>query len=1043
MAKAPGWGSGDRRFKSSQPDHTMPNSLAQIKSQLNEQQLQAVESIEGPVMVLAGPGTGKTQVLAARIANILEKTDTNPSSVLALTFTESAARNMRERLVSMIGRTGYYVRIHTFHSFAKETIEQFPEFFDLNVSSQALSELERYQFFESIIHELDLKVLKPINQPFFYLHAITKAISDLKREHISPERLQQLIEEDESWLQDNSEEITKGEREKRQRSIAKQQELVQVYQGYQQLLQDKHRYDFEDMINVVVNGFEDHPELLLELQEQLLYFLVDEYQDTNAAQNALVLQLASFWDEAANLFVVGDPHQAIYRFQGASVENVLGFLNHYPRAKVINLQTGYRASQNLYDAAHALIQHNNLTTKLPNLTSFNQQLQSVKGRGSLIEIKHAPSQIVEVIDIAQEITRLIESGTPAEEIAVLYRHNKDSELLMEVFDRWQIPYEVEGTSSLFDQPLIQHITNMLRVIYTIVHGSEDGVLYQVMRQPWFNLDSVLMMQLSRVAGKNHQTLIEVIEQGYVAFAEKSLATPRIEEAEFEEASKWLERVRTWSYSEATQTFPEWLERLYQASGLVEWVRQQPHRLELLHQLRSFFNFVQGLCSSMPTLNLTSFLNQLDTMQRYGITVEVEDLNITKDAVKLATVHKAKGLEWQYVFIPQVIDGKWSNSRQRELLPLPSGVLSYTDISEKERNEDDRRLFYVALTRAKQQVTISIPSSMVSEQRIKEVSPSMFVTELAETGLTESQEVTVSAEDQEQLLDQLVNPIPMSSNPEREREFFQEVVKEFKLSVTALNTYLKDPEQFVDENLLKVPQAQSEPQAYGSAVHLTLEKLLQQYKDHKTWPDETWLKEEFKTALGRQLLHAESFERRLAEGNEVLINYLNELKNQTVQPVYLERYFGGGWGQILLDDIPLVGKIDRIDWIDPTKQTVRVIDYKTAKAVSNNSINGQVASQELSDREKQLPDTIRGPLKRQLVFYALLASLDPSFKPTVTEAVFEFIQGKNNQLVSRKFEITEQEVSDLKTVIKEVMAEIQSLAWLDDEVTSSLEANATK
>jgi len=294
------------------------SSFKQVYRQLNTEQKRAVDVIDGPVMVMAGPGTGKTQVLSARIAHILQKTDTDPSSILALTFTQSATKNMRQRLLAMIGRTAYYVQINTFHGFCEEVISSYPDVFTIDSQAQPVSDLDKYLILKDIILSLPLDKLKPINRPLFYLKEISHKLSELKREGVSQHNLTELLNQWQRELAANPDSLSPVKLEKQLAQYAKNRELVQIYERYQQALAKQNRYDFDDMISLVVEAFSHNQLLLRDYQEKLLYFLVDEFQDTNSAQNKVVDQLASYWGEKANLFVVGDPHQSIFRFQGAS-----------------------------------------------------------------------------------------------------------------------------------------------------------------------------------------------------------------------------------------------------------------------------------------------------------------------------------------------------------------------------------------------------------------------------------------------------------------------------------------------------------------------------------------------------------------------------------------------------------------------------------------------------------------------------------------------------------------------------------------------------
>ena len=344
----------------------------QAYQRLNKLQKAAVDHIEkGPLMVIAGPGTGKTQVLALRIANILKVTDARPDTILALTFTEAAAKNMRERLLEMIGKDAYYVQINTFHAFCRQVIADFPEYFPLKRDSEHLPDLERYQIFEELIDEFKPENLRPLNDHYLYVNDIINSISDLKREGISVLEFEKIVEFEEKELESlKAETKSKTKIQKAEKKFKKNKDLLLLYQEYQQKLQEKLRYDYDDMINFVVEAFEENEILLREYQENLHYFLVDEYQDTNTAQNKLVNLLVSYWEERggqADLAVVGDPNQAIYRFQGASVENVLAFTRVYPNATIITLDQAYRCPQNIYNMATELISYNKLSSEEINL----------------------------------------------------------------------------------------------------------------------------------------------------------------------------------------------------------------------------------------------------------------------------------------------------------------------------------------------------------------------------------------------------------------------------------------------------------------------------------------------------------------------------------------------------------------------------------------------------------------------------------------------------------------------------------------------------
>ncbi len=1022
----------------------------QAYQQLNPHQKSAVDHLDNPLMVVAGPGTGKTQVLTMRIANILDKTDTNPSSILALTFTDSAAKNMRDRLAQLIGPTAYYVNISTFHSFCSDVIRRFPEYFSIARDSEPLTQLERFEIFEQLISQTKLESIKPLNMPLYYLREVLKGISDLKKEGINPEQFAKILEEEKKYLTGNQDDFKKAEFKQKLKNLAKQHELLILYQQYQRELKTRQRYDFDDMIMLVVEAFKKH-ELLLRLhQEQLHHFLVDEYQDTNSAQNQVVDLLASYWGDKADICVVGDPHQAIFRFQGASIENMLSFLDRYSQVTVINLADGYRCSQQIYDTAHTLIQYNQLglsvgqssvsenkKQKLDQL--LNQSLTSVDNKSGNrvvnktqgIQTFVAPTQTLESIFVTRKIDELIKQGTDPSEIAVLYRYNSDSAEIAQALTKWGIRYEIEGGDDILQREFTNQLINFFQVLFDLRTTREDQLVYEVMHYPWFELDQLLVMKLGRVAGKLKLTLLEVIDRGYQPIKEAKLDTV-LSISEFEQIKQFVDQLYHWSSLDHQQLFTHWFEQVLKEAKIFSWLQKQDNYPHLLNELNSLYQEIKSMVTGKHQFKLANFLKAISLMREHQLQITVEDLNIKQGAVNLATVHKAKGQEWQHVFVVQCIDGKWGNRSRRELLPLPEGILEHTQITNKEQNEDERRAFYVALTRAKKSVTISYPQTIVSDGRSDEKNASQFLHELGkDVKEIEDSSLLAQADD---LLMRLIEPPVIKEPSVDHQQFFKTLLKDFKLSVTALNTYLKDPKEFLENNLLRLPRAKEPFMAFGTAVHSALEKLYREYLQTSKLPSQQYFLDQFEKSLQAELLTEQEYQLRLEHGQQILANYYQHHSANLPAVIEVERSIGYGWKQAVLDkDIQLTGKIDRLDWLDINKKLIKVIDYKTGKPKSDNQIIGQTKSSNLSERERELPDTIRGPYQRQLVFYKLLCQLDRTFNYTVQAGAFDFVEPANKdnlKLVTREFEITDEAVQDLKQLIREVMKEIRELKFLE-------------
>lgn len=1034
------------------------SSFLHAYAQLNAEQKLAVDTLDGPVMVVAGPGTGKTQILATRIANILSKTDTNPSSILALTFTESGAAAMRKRLIKLIGQTGYYVYVSTFHAFCADVIRDHPEYFPLPLNAQALSELERYEIFSIIIANNELEILKPLNAPDYYVKAIIKSISDLKREGITPDQLEEIIEQEVNELA--TVDIKKTARLSKEKNISKHRDLLIIYRQYQESLSRVGRFDFDDMIVLVSQAFETEELLLAIYQEKFHYILIDEYQDTNGAQFHVINTLSSYWGESANLFVVGDINQSIYRFQGASAENVLNFIKQYPNAAVIHLEQNYRSTQTILDAAHSLILNNHI--RLDTLTGHAHTLESQKGAGVPLTIVRPSSGQLEVVYVAEKIKELLETNVDAASIAVIYRHNNDSLAISSALAKWGILYEIDGGVNILTTAIITQLLLLLRVIAGLKTGIEDMDLFTLLNYEWTGLDPLAILKLTRKAATQHTQLLDVIldttpvstsdsesslhSELPVVTAQLTSKSPAqrtdnpepiqpedteilipIEEylpAEFTYSSDravasiqaFVLKLVALLNAETNHTFVTWFESVLQSSGFLPFILKRPSVIEDLNRVNTLFNEIKRLANLDHTLNLDRFLQVIETLNDHELSITEEDQNIHKHAIHLTTAHKSKGQEWEHVFILTAIDKKWGNNTSRNLLPLPDTIISSMDLSIKDPNEDERRLFYVALTRAKSSITISVPQTLISGDSSKETVPSLFTTEISPSFLTEKS-LEQFESNPAALLEKLLSPRQAMVITDQEEEFLRDLVSNFKLSPTALDTYLKCPYKFKLNHLLKVPRAKTEYQALGTAIHKALELFFLKLAAEKQTPTVEFLIDSFRSALKAELLTPDAEKKRRRHGELILGSYYLANHDNFKVPLFCERLFGYGWSKTYLEDIPLTGKVDRIDWLSESDNTVQITDYKTGRPRTRNEIEGTTGKKDPA-------------YKRQLVFYKLLTQLDKTFTAKADNFILDFIEpdrnsGKHKQ---ESFSISSQDVEELKSTIKTTMQEIRALKF---------------
>lgn len=979
---------------------------------LNQEQKQAVDTIDGPIMVVAGPGTGKTQIIALRIANILLKTDAEPDEILALTFTESAAKEMRERLASFIGHTAYYVTISTFHSFCTDVIRENPDHFIIDPSTEPLSNLERLKIFHKLLDEKKWQYIRPINAPYLYVKALMGSIQDLKREAVDPNEFKKVLEEENNFLQsDETEELTKTELNKRTRDLNKNQELQEIYTRYQEELRASKNFDFEDMINFAINALADSKELLSIYQERYHYFLVDEYQDTNSAQNEVVDLLASFWEDKANVFVVGDPDQSIFRFQGASIENMLSFVDKYKNPSVITLKNNYRSNQTILDASHNLIVNNNLRIDdVVKGTDF-KLLSATNLTNSKIQIAELTSSPAEDLFIAEEIQNLINSGTEPGEIAVIYRTNADGERMAEILSKFNIDYTTQGGANILEDPVVKKLLKIFRVIYEMRTKKEDLNLFTILNYDLFNINPLDVLKFSRKAAETKLTLFDVLEN------QKILGEINLKN------QKQLENVLTqlgkWQKLDADNTFIKFFETVLNESGFLNWILESDDSHHKVSRINALFSEIKKMNNTNHDLNLSSFIKDLNLMEENKIKIQEPEFTRRKDAVILTTAHSAKGLEWKYVFIYKTYDRQWGNNLVRKLIKLPNTLLPVTGedldkMKEREKqNEDERRLFYVALTRAKKQVIATYANTYQSPGRTKEVIPSMFISEIP-SNLKQSAKTEKSEKELAHHLEKLLTKKPGSSEKveKDEKEFLKSLVKNFRLSVTALNTYLECPYKFKLNNLLKVPRAKASYLAFGTAIHSALESFYRKFKEDSLLPNKEHLLESFQKALAREILTKDEYEERLAQGSKILSAYYDFYKNDFQEPLLLEKY-----SRVMLGDITLTGKIDRIEWHNKTEKTARVIDYKSGKPKTRGQIEGKTQDS-------------KGNLKRQLTFYKMLIDLDRRLKINFGEAELDFVETPSlkDKSGKQRFHITAEEVEELKRIIRTVMSEIRVLKF---------------
>ncbi len=974
---------------------------------LNTAQKDAVDTIEGPVMVIAGPGTGKTQILTLRIANILVKTDTNPSSILVLTFSESAALQVRNRLAGMIGTPAYKVDIATFHGFCNEVIRNNLEEFPHLVSSESITDVEQIELVEKIILGNTFTYLKPFGEPLHYLRSSISAINDLKKENISPQNFKKTLEiqkkefekiEDLYHQKGKYKGEMKGKYKDLQKEIAKNEELAFIYEQYQHELGQQKMYDFNDMLLEVVKALEENTDLLLRLQEKYQYVLIDEHQDTNAAQNRIVELLCDFY-ENPNLFVVGDEKQAIYRFQGASLENFLYFRSIYKDAKMISLKENYRSHQTILDAATSMIAHNVTANLLPEQQTLlaMSQIQADSIKLAVFNDYHAEYQF-----IAEDILKRVkEKETGYSDFAILARNNRDLLPVIETFERVGIPYSVNTDANVFSDPEIQKLLYILKAVDTFC---SDPEIIHAMHVSFFDLEPIDIYKLTSFAAKNRILICEVLED---LDAEKAVEIGLRSE---EKLRHFYALIKSWSQLSYNSTFEHLFVTILKQSGMIESMHKSPKHYEILDKLIGLFEEAKMLFERKKELNLHQFLTYLELLEKHKLPLKAEVRTERNDSVKIMTAHRSKGLEFEYVYIIQVFDGHWGNGRARSRgFKLPwqylSNKLDLENIADE--NEDERRLFFVALTRAKEDIILSYSSRSLEG---REQLPSQFIAEI-DPSFLEEVEVAKFETDFLEHKDMLFDFNDVDKSGGKDVEFVRSLFKERGLSVTGFGNFLQCPWKFFYRNLLSLPDIKSYLMIFGTAVHFALDQYVKSLRSKPLSPDK--VKNIFSEKLKGEPVSEVDFEALKQKGEKIIEKYIIEVGSKWDKSFESEVVVRGVQ---FSENITLNGRIDMIE--PKSSNQVIVHDFKTGKPKSRKSIDG-------SNPEKETNYLM------QLVFYKILLDHHQEGKRRMIGGVIDFVEPTDSgNFKSEYFDITDEMVKELEKQIEVVGKQIWDVTFWD-------------
>lgn len=1069
-------------------------------AKLNDNQRQAVDYIHGSLLVIAGPGTGKTELLSMRTAQILRRTDTLPNSILCLTFTESGATNMRQRLRQIIGEDAYKIAIHTFHSFGTEIINQHREYFFRGADAQPVDELTQYQIISGILENLDWRNPLGVKNSgeFVYIKELIRVISEFKQSGLTPAELKTIIADNQriideitpdiqqifatkiskktielfaplaekiaesinknpekensnlpssitpyanvlalsvahaaqeaidtnstkpltAWKNKWCEKNTKGEFILKDSAAAdKLSAVVDVYEKYIEILDDRSLFDYDDMILSVIQACEKHPELRANLQEQFQFIMVDEFQDTNLAQLRLLFNLTSDNDDNPNIMAVGDDDQAIFSFQGADVGNIQRFRQHYHNPKIIVLTDNYRSAENILTSARQVITQG--SDRLENtIDGLSKQLTAhANSQGSRVEIQEFSSASEERAGVARQIAELIKSGEKPENITVIARHHKELIEILPYLYRENIAVNYERHDDILEQDIIQILDKLARVIVAIHQNDlslSNSLLPEIIAHPAFGFSTSDIWKLSLHAYKNRQLWLEsmLANSTFKEFGEWLLDRAKdVPNLPLEEQLDNLLGLTINSEDDNPSIIS--IANFYFPPEKLE--KNPDTYLTTLESLRTLRQKLRDrITDKNPTLE--DFLEFIDLHMstKTRLTQIRPHASSIRGTINLMTAHKSKGLEFPHVFVVGAIDSAWGEKvrTRSRLIRYPANL----QLQPAGATYDERlRLFFVAMTRAKN--TLTMTYSQTNDSGSNTIIAS-FLTNHTPTIIPAIENPTEQIEiAKTSWSERLTSPIIPGL-----KDLLAPNLETYKLSVTHLNNFLDvsrgGPQNFLLNNLLHFPSAKNSAAAYGTAIHSSLQQTHCLFNANHQLPSTEQILQFFQKSLEDQHLPADDFQLYLDKGQSALTTFINAKASDFHDTDLAELDFSNQG--IIIDGARLTGKLDVVD-IDKQNKTIFVTDYKTGKP--SHSWKGS------ADYEKIKLHKYR----QQLMFYQLLVESSRDYRNfTFTGGRLQFVEPdmKTGDILSLEDTFSREELTKFTQLIEIIWRKITSLDMPD-------------
>ncbi len=960
---------------------------------LNKEQIEAVRYKKGPLLIIAGAGTGKTTVITERIKHLILKKAAKPAEILALTFTEKAAREMEER-VDVAMPYGYtQMWISTFHSFCDRVLRQEALHIGLDPKYKLMNQAETVQFIRANLFKFDLKYFRPLGNPTKFVDGMLQHFSRLQDEDVAPKQYLK-------WA--NSQRVTRnGPTDEQKIEIEKWKELAGAYKTYHELKVKEGVMDFGDLINKTLELFRKRPNVLRQYKKQFKHILVDEFQDTNIAQYELVKLLAPP-KENGNLTVTGDDSQSIYKFRGAAVSNILHFMDDYKKAKTVILIKNYRSTQAILDDAYKLIQYNNPDTLEAKL-GIDKNLVSIpnpKG-GEDIKFVHQNRVENEAESVAKEI-KLLVSNPPShkateglalydyKDIAILVRANNHSEPFMRAFLRHGIPFQFLGPGRLFKQPEIVDLISYLKVLYNF----EDSVsLYRLLSIDYFDIAARDLVKIGNYARRFNLNLFEACEKIEDIFVGKETK---------EKVNRLIKLIERHLKQVRKETAGQLLYYFLEDSGLIQKLLNPdtPEAERKAQNISKFFDKLKTYEVDHEDATVTAVVDWIELSSELGESPLAADVDWTEvNAVNILTVHSAKGLEFPVVFLVNLVGQRFPTIHRREQIPIPEALIKEILPEGDYHEQEERRLFYVGMTRAMGRLYFTAANYYGEGKREKRLSPFIF------EALGDKAAAAERPEDSGQQLSFLDYTPPPESLPTTRYPQPTPIHIDY-LSYSQIGTFRICPLHYKLKYILKIPAPPSAAQSFGISIHATLKDFYYAVKA-KEKATNRLLYKLLENNWEREGYSSKAHEKKMfGRGKAYLSGFLKKEFSPRKLPAVMEQPFvvplrqglrlssaERPQGKPSVRPLKIGGKIDRVDKLRGGR--IEIIDYKTGVNVPT---------------QKQIDHDL------QLTFYALAATkiLEPPFNKKPGDIFLSLYYFDNQKKIT-----TKRTPQQLREAIKEI------------------------